>query len=119
MSALPVPIADRVAKLLPMLGSNRDGETLSAVRAIGRTLSSAGREWHDLARSLAAETPVRRAEPTGDWRTLARFCLERSTSLPLREQDFLVSLCRWRGCPTERQLDWLRSIYAKLTRRGC
>jgi hypothetical protein len=37
-----------------MLGSSNDGEALNAARAIGRTLRSAGRDFHDLASALEA-----------------------------------------------------------------
>ena len=42
------PAGKKVAKLLPMLSSDNDGEALSAARAIGRTLQSAGLSWQDL-----------------------------------------------------------------------
>jgi hypothetical protein len=41
MSALPVVIRPKLARLIPLLGSDQDGEVLNAVRAIGRTLRSA------------------------------------------------------------------------------
>ena len=66
MSAL-APIADKLGKLIPLLGSPVDGEALSAVRAIDRTLKSAGRDWHDLASALNpridATTTVRSPKP--------------------------------------------------------
>ena len=49
MAALPLAILPRVGSLLRMLGSDQDGEALSAARALGRTLSAAGLDLHALA----------------------------------------------------------------------
>lgn len=55
MSAGLAAIGPRLAKLLPMLGSDQPGEVMAAVQAIGRTLSGAGLDWHNLAALIAAE----------------------------------------------------------------
>jgi flagellar motility protein MotE (MotC chaperone) len=47
-------IAPKLSKLIPMLSSDNDGETVAAVRAIDRTLKAAKLDWHDLAKALAA-----------------------------------------------------------------
>lgn len=55
MSARPHPAAFAgVAKLLPLLASDQDGEVLATARAIGRKLASAGLDLNDLARALTA-----------------------------------------------------------------
>ncbi len=46
------PVADQVAKLLAMLGSDQDGEALAAARALGRVLASAGLGFTDLAEAV-------------------------------------------------------------------
>ena len=43
---------ERLAKLVLMLSSDRDGEVVSAARAIGRTLRSGGTDWHAFAARL-------------------------------------------------------------------
>jgi hypothetical protein len=53
-------------KLIPLLGSNRDGEVLAAARAIGRKLEADGRDWHWLAALICGGvplTPTRRRPP--------------------------------------------------------
>jgi hypothetical protein len=47
----------RVAKLLPMLGSDNPAEVAATAGAIGRVLNSAGMSWHDLAGHVAAARP--------------------------------------------------------------
>lgn len=57
---IPSEIAERLEKLILLLGSSNDGEALGAARAIDRTLRSAGLDFHALAASVrpgAAEAP--------------------------------------------------------------
>lgn len=49
------PVRPTLAKLIPRLGSNHDGERLATVEAIKRTLGSAGCDWHDFAASVAQD----------------------------------------------------------------
>ena len=49
---IPSEIAERLEKLIPLLGSGNDGEALGAARAIDRTLRSAGLDFHALAASI-------------------------------------------------------------------
>ena len=55
--AIPV----QIAKLLPLLSSDQDGEVVAAARAVCRTLQAAGLDIHDLARA-AVSTPRPRAK---------------------------------------------------------
>lgn len=57
MSALPTTILPRLGSLVRMLSSPNDGEALSAVRAVGRTLQANGTTWHDLAERIEHEPP--------------------------------------------------------------
>jgi hypothetical protein len=47
----------RVAKLLPMLGSDNPAEVAATAGAIARVLKGAGMSWHDLAGHVAAANP--------------------------------------------------------------
>lgn len=49
MNAL-APVVPKIAKLIPRLGTDSDGECVATVRAIERTLKSAGLDLHDLAK---------------------------------------------------------------------
>jgi hypothetical protein len=44
--------AQRIAKLIPLLASDKDGEALAATRAIGRALEASGSDFHALAASI-------------------------------------------------------------------
>lgn len=54
MTNFPQPVADMLAKLLPRLASDQDGEVVATANAIRRTLGSAGLDLHDLAKRVAA-----------------------------------------------------------------
>jgi hypothetical protein len=56
MSALSQRCRDRLAKLIPLLGSDADGEVLSASRAIRNVLAAEGRDLHALG-DLVRGTP--------------------------------------------------------------
>lgn len=49
---IPAAIVERLAKLIPMLASDKDGEVIATVRAIARTLETGGSDFHALASSL-------------------------------------------------------------------
>lgn len=52
MSALSIELSARVAKLLPRLGSDQQGEVAAVAAAISRTLKAAGHDLHDLAEHI-------------------------------------------------------------------
>lgn len=108
-------LPSKVARLIPLLGSDVDGEVVSAARAIARTLKSAGLDLHDLARQLEP-TPV----SNDDWRSDLHLATVSFNYLNPREQDFIAGVSastRWRE-PTEKQRAWLFSIAARLMRRA-
>jgi hypothetical protein len=111
----------RLAKLLLMLSSPRDGEVLNAARLITHTLKNSGADWHDLTAGLLA-APVKTETGSsdgdgdaGDWRVTRGFCLKYKNRLSARELDFVNSLGRWRGSLTPKQSDWLEAIYERIT----
>lgn len=55
MSALPPETIARVARLIPMLSSDKAGEVVAAAAAIERTLKAAACDWHDFADHLGRE----------------------------------------------------------------
>ena len=108
---IPATISSVLAKLLPRLASNHDGEVVATARAIERVLKTKGHDFHDLAAALCR--PVRPL-PETDWRREARFCAGKAEQLSDRELDLLATLARWRGQPTDKQLKWLHDITARL-----
>ncbi|EYD74087.1 hypothetical protein Rumeso_04340 [Rubellimicrobium mesophilum DSM 19309] len=116
------PILPRLAKLVPRLASNADGEVVATVRAIDRTLRDAGFDWHDVTSALAPalpppERPRWRSE-TESWGDLANWCRFNGTGrLSLTEAKFVADMSRrlvLGGEPTPKQAEWLRAIYARL-----
>jgi hypothetical protein len=81
----------QIAKMLPRLASDFDGEVVATARALERILKSAGKDWHDLGAHITAppieiHLPARRQEKrrysrqdwkqpqqAEDWRATARF----------------------------------------------
>ena len=57
-SKLSPVVRNKVAKLLPLLSSDRDGERVGTVAAIDRVLKSEKLDWHDLAAQITAEPAV-------------------------------------------------------------
>lgn len=114
----------RLEKLLFMLSSPHDAEALSAARAIGRTLQTAGADWHDLTGLLVAPVSKpqtkrpRDDDSDNDWRAMREFCLRHRGLLRARELEFLTSVADWRGELTHKQHHWLTAIYERLQRRA-
>ena|SRR5215207_4936659 len=129
MSALS-PIAPKIAKLIPRLATDHDGEIVATVQAIRRTLASSGLDLHDLAGALEREPETRtvivyRDQGTGEpatWRALAEWCQRNDAGrLKAHERDFITDMAHrlvLNGKPTEKQATWLRTIYARLHREG-
>lgn len=63
-------LARRLGKAVALLGSPQDGEVIAAVRAIGRTLETAGMDWHGFADLVAGEA-ARQAAPAFTFATSA------------------------------------------------
>jgi hypothetical protein len=112
--------AERLCKILGMLGSDHAGERAAAGLAAHRLLSEHRLTWDQVIVAPAivpALSPVQswhRRET--DWQRMARFCWARRDRLSLRDQDFVRSMLTWRGQPSERQQDWLAGIYARFVR---
>ena len=88
----------RMRQLLLMLSSDQPGEAPAAAAAITRALAATGRDWHDLATLLTAETPkpklvmCARDDDSAAWRTIHDYCQQHAHSLGSRERAFLDSL---------------------------
>ena len=127
-----LPIADKLGKLIPRLGTNHDGEKLATLAAIERTLMAKGLDFNDFAATISALTEyrivyVRAPAPAHDhdhepetWHALARWCRTNDGGrLQPHERAFVVDIAARLVCggrPTERQGAWLRTLYAKLNR---
>ncbi len=116
------PIPAKAFALIPRLASDADGEVINTVRAIERQLKGAGLDWHDLVSRLKSEiAPPPRPAPSDtpeNWGDLAKWCRDYGAGrLSAKEAKFVSDMCRrtiFGDNPTEKQGNWLRSIYAKL-----
>ena len=95
------------------LSSDQSGERLSAVEAIGRILKAKDIDTYRFADSIRLDTPDP-APPKLGWRDKQRACQAHEHCLNSRERAFVLSLARWRGTPTDKQLAWLDRIYENL-----
>jgi hypothetical protein len=108
MNAIPATITPTLSRLIALLGSDRSGEVIAAVSAIGRVLASSGADFHDLARAIAPTAD------TDDWRDVLAFCAVHADTLDDRDREFLATVARYRNRPSEKQLKWLHGIAARL-----
>lgn len=124
---LSAPARKRLALLIPMLGSDKDGEVVASVRQIAKALAADGKDFHDLVKVVSGEPTVIyktafRAPPEppkSDWVEMADFCARFERSLSEREAEFVrdmtVKLRRY-GEPTPKQAGWLEGIHERLRR---
>ncbi len=120
MTAL-APISDKLDPLIRRLASDKDGEVLACVRAIGGQLTKAGLSFHDLADQITApETPAESDAPAvfTDYREAVDWALVTDCGeLTAREIDFLESmrgiLRKWP--PKPKQARWIEAL---VERRG-
>jgi hypothetical protein len=71
-------------KLLPVLGSNHDGEVIAAAPAISWVLQRAGQSWHDLTNALLqppAQSEPNTSEPATE-RSIIWFAFQHRNQLP-------------------------------------
>jgi hypothetical protein len=112
--------SDKLAKLVRLLSSDKDGEVLAAAAAIRRTLAAEGSDIHALADALCRRPPPPPAPREDDWHSMACECQAHSERLSEREQGFVDDMVEWTAFrePTEKQQAWLLSIYRKVRRYG-
>lgn len=142
MTALSPATVAKLAKVLPRLATDSDGEVIATVAAVKRVLASGGHDIHDLTEALTAPPPPpivvwreapqprqsnpfsRRPhhwrdglDPNRRWTSLVLRCRLAPGRLSPWETTFLDSL-KGRldrgGILTERQRDRLLEIAAKL-----
>src|SRR3954454_15016442 len=98
---LPATVADRLIKLLGMLGSVHDGETLTAARMADRLVRHQLKlTWGEMVQPSptgASGQPPRVWHEPGTWQEAARLAAQWPECLTEWEQGFLVSVVRYRG----------------------
>jgi hypothetical protein len=112
MGAMPIPpdLANRLAKVLGMLGSDHDGEIAAAGRRANAMIKGAGLTWGDvIARAAPKSEPQQQSRAPRRWRRpaspsdAAALCLQwRDEVLTDWEADFCRSLVgRYRISPKQ------------------
>jgi hypothetical protein len=106
-------VAPTIGKLVRLLGSNRDGEVVAAVRALRRVLDGAGLDLHDLAQVIEVGDVD---DDDGDgWRGMATRCSASPDAMSAQEQAFISNILRWRGTLSPKQEQWLQDIFERVT----
>jgi hypothetical protein len=108
MTRLDTQSAERLTKFLGLLGSNSDGERANAARMADQLVRGLGLTWGDIV------IPPH-AVPASDWRRMANYCRMLRDQLNQREMEFVESITRYRGAPSDKQQRWLSKIYARLS----
>jgi hypothetical protein len=128
---LDIPIAERLAKLIRLLGSDHDGEVLATVAALKRTLVENELDLHDVAAAIAGKKSerqvsedlvkayregfndgARQADDVDEhsWLEIARYCRAGADRLEGHERNFVEQMCRWAADGREmsdKQASWL------------
>lgn len=107
--SLDPAIAQRLARLLGMLGSAHDGECLNAARLADKLVRQCGLTWPAVVDLLP---PAEEEE----WRGLLAFCSDRIEFVSSKEANFIDTLrrtTRYRP-PSEGQMVWLIAIAERL-----
>jgi hypothetical protein len=119
MSTL-APIADKLGKLVRLLTSDQDGEVVAAAHSINRTLSGAGLDIHVLAAVIENGGVNNKTPCAANWQSVASECAAHAERLRSeKERAFIANMVVWTqlgGRPTEKQANWLRSIYVRVCR---
>lgn len=115
MMMLPADACRRLRQCVLLLGSPEAGEVVAAAGAIGRTLATHGRTWHDLADALASPAV---SAPPGDPTAAVLAELAGRVTRP-SDREWIARLRRYyarHGRLSERQMQVLVDI---ASRHGC
>jgi hypothetical protein len=112
--SLDASTAQRLVRLLGMLGSTHDGEVANAGRMADRLIREHGLTWPQIIAPTppATFTPLSREPATAlEWRQLAVWIKRNfADQLNVREHEFVTHMATWRSMPSPRQKEWLDAI---------
>lgn len=111
---------DRLVALLGMTGSDGDGEALNAVRLANKFLKDRKITWADVIggiqiveRTVTATAPQKKKTTSKQHQDMAHEIMDAyGGDLKPKEYSFVNDMMTW-NVPTEKQLDWLRTIYER------
>jgi len=104
--------ADRLAKILGLLGSDHAGGRASAAAKADALVRGAGLTWRDVVMPSPPIAP--QLEGGSDWRRLAAECHRQKARLNPGETKFIAAILAWRTEPSPKQLAWLTAIHDRL-----
>ncbi len=110
---------DRLAKLLGMVGSDHDGESVSAARHADRLVRQSGMSWREIVADNSPHHPLRAPVEQTDGDDLddeIDFCLRNLDRLNDWERRFLISLRDQRSPLSIKQKNKVAAIVDKLLR---
>ena len=114
MTSFDARTADKLAKVLALLGSPYDGERAGAALLADRLMREAGLTWRDLLSRAAvlagAAQPAPLSQPPADPWTRARWTLARLRRAKLHEREFLADIAGRAGPLSWRQEAWLDAL---------
>ncbi len=102
MNNLDAKTADRLGKVLGLLGSEHDGERAAAAAKAHAMLVAAGVTWADLAKAVV-KRPERKMPEMGTWRQTCRDCLMHQKDLRAWEKTFLADLPKFQRISTKQR----------------
>jgi hypothetical protein len=121
MRPLPPAVADRLVKIIGLLGSAHAGEAASAAAAATRIIRSHGLTWQQLLEPIvlprpspprSARTPAHQPSPA-DWRVTATACLQHPRLFTRWECQFLRNVLGFRRLSTK-QANILARLYEQV-----
>src|SRR5215510_6257451 len=121
MSANKKTLEERIAAVVRLLASDRDGEIIAAVNALKRTLASAGTDINGLAlgteNRLHGGDDFRSTDGKPTWQAVALYCQRNIARLDTRHHDFINKVAAqtvYDQEPTERMHKYLFSLFLRL-----
>jgi hypothetical protein len=114
MTALAKAERAKLAKVLGLLDSDREGEALAAARAAARLVKQHDTTWREVIEPPAIE---KKLPELGVWRETVAQCLERPGSLRPWEVGFLRDLPAFRRL-SSKQRYCLKEIADRVLKRG-
>jgi hypothetical protein len=99
-------VADRLAKLCGLFGSDHDGERANAARLADQLIREPGLTWPDVIMVPASTTT------NADWQETANWCRPHYRQFNAKELNFIRAMQTWRE-PSKRQIQWLADLYVR------
>jgi hypothetical protein len=101
--------APMLAKLIPVLGTDKPGEVVAAIEAIKRTLKAHGCDCHDLARALTAGNESVRQQHKRPWHE-AESGSEEELPVERMLREIHETIAREEYCPTFWESEFLARV---------